>query len=302
MQVPTSQLLSEYLINTRDASAANAVVGKQRMDQHYTFLLSQANNHITERKKYGNLKDGQRAYLMPMDYIPNGLKMVRVYVGGKWTELYPMLPTTHWGELTSVVVSTSIPTQFNLKNEQGRMYLELDGVPTANAVANLEITYLGYQDPLTFPDNYATGTVSVENDSAILTGSGTTFTSAMIGRFIRINNGKDFYELVAFGSTTVMSMLHNYQEDDLSGASFVIAEVPRLPHEFHYTIMYGAVADYYLPKNSAKSKEFQDKYERDVRLMQARYQNKTQGSVTPGIPVRRNWPRVPSNYPNGLVT
>jgi len=302
MEVPTSQLLTEYLINTRDNSDANRARGKARMDHHYTFLLSQANNHVTERKMYGNLKGNQRSYYLPKNYLPNGMKIVRVYVNDRWQILEPVLPAEHWHEFTKDLTFTEEPTHYTVINEQGRPYLEIDGIPSLDADENLEITYLGYQDPLVFPDDYSVGTVNITHDTPYVNGTGTTFTEEMIGRFIKVTGGKAWYEITSFGSTILLSLAHNFSEPTTETIGYTIAEVPRLPHEFHYTPMYGAVYDYYLPKNAAKGRDYKELFDRDTILLQRRYQNKTQGSVKPGMPVNRGQSRVPYTYPNSTIT
>lgn len=71
-----------------------------------------------------------------------------------------------------------------------------------------------------FPDVYTTGTVSVTNDDATVTGSGTTFTSAMVGRQIKIDN--QIKTITSFTSTTSIEMESVWPEDSKSGASYSI--------------------------------------------------------------------------------
>lgn len=302
MQVPTSQLLKEYLVNTRDSSEDNKTIGKQRMDFHYTELVSATGNHLVERTKYGNMKGTQRSYLLPIDYIPNGLKLIRVFINDRWIPLVPTISLENWSYIVdSVQLNTEVYT-FTLKNEQGRMYIMFDPIPVDDASENIEITYLGYQDPLYFPDDVSVGKVSVRYDSADLLGSGSAFTKQMEGRFIRVNGGKEWIELVRYGSPTLFSMLHNWSFSDETDVSYVISEMPRLPHEFHYAIMYGAVADYYRPKDTEKCKQYENLYAIATVKISSNYKNKTQGSVTPGIQVSNTLRSVPFNYPTKLVT
>lgn len=71
------------------------------------------------------------------------------------------------------------------------------------------------------PSNlYNTGTVSVTNGSATVTGSGTTFTSGMVGRSFRID--ERLYVVNAFNSTTEIEIQPPYEGSTASGQSYEI--------------------------------------------------------------------------------
>lgn len=299
MQVPTSQLVSEYQLYTKDASAANVALGKQRMAVHYTNILSYAESYVVERTKYGSAKAGQRSYLLPPDYIK--MKSVRFYDGAKWHSPEEIKNLERWHELTSVVHSVSIPDYWFVINEQGNMHLELEGVPVAEGTNNIEIVYEGFQDRLLFPADYVTGTVVMTNGSQTVTGSGTTFTSAMAGRFIRPTDGKYWYDIKAYNSATNLTLVNYFQETTLSGAGFVIAEIPRVPPEYGYTILWGACRDYWITRDTAMYNRFEKLYLADVASLRQRYKAKTKGAVTKGRPVNYRAPSVPRNYPSGLI-
>lgn len=70
-------------------------------------------------------------------------------------------------------------------------------------------------------DVYTTGTISVNNDSFTVTGSGTSFTSSMEGQSILI--GEFWYPILTVGSTTSITLGSNYIGSNVSGATFIIA-------------------------------------------------------------------------------
>lgn len=292
-------MLNEYLRFTRDSSAANQERGKERLDHYVTFLFSEASNYVVERTKYGDLKQDQRSYLLMPDYIK--VKRVRVYIGGIWYLLEPILNYDKWAEHTSLNTTVSIPTHYTILNEQGNMHLELDGVPDADSDNSLEVLYEGYQNRLLFPTEYATGTIAINNDEVTIAGTGTAFTSSMINRFIRPTNGKYWYELDEFGSTLAMSLVNKFQETSISASTYVIAEVCRLPSEYHYTPIWAAAMDYYRPVNRAKAKDFEEPYVRELLMLQNKYKSKTKGRITPGTPVGGMNPNVPRNYPKSRI-
>jgi hypothetical protein len=69
---------------------------------------------------------------------------------------------------------------------------------------------------------YATGTVTVTNGSATVTGSGTTFTSAMVGRYFHVAGDTDRYLISAFVSATEITLSTVYGGTGGAGQSYNI--------------------------------------------------------------------------------
>ena len=71
-------------------------------------------------------------------------------------------------------------------------------------------------------NDYSTGTVSITTDSATITGSGTTWTSAMVGRKIRFNGKYPYYRIKTFTSTTELILEQPVQETTDTAATYII--------------------------------------------------------------------------------
>jgi hypothetical protein len=86
---------------------------------------------------------------------------------------------------------------------------------------------------------YETGTVSVTNASATVTGSGTTFTSGMVGRKIRVNSENAYYRIKTFVSTTELTLEVNYQGSTATGETYsIFKDEYRLPADLdRYKVM-----------------------------------------------------------------
>lgn len=69
---------------------------------------------------------------------------------------------------------------------------------------------------------YSTGTVTATTGSKTVIGSGTTFTSAMVGRKIRLGNEMAYYFIAAYVSTTEIILQNPYQGDGGFGLSYTI--------------------------------------------------------------------------------
>lgn len=298
--IPTSTLISEYQTYTKNTETTHVANGKARMDYYYMFLMSEANNHVVERTKYGNSVDGQRSYLLPPDYIT--MKSVRFYSGNQWHRVIECENPDLWHELTAVATEVTIPDTWFSYNEQGNMYMELNGIPNADGSENIEIVYEGLPNRLLFPTDYTAGTIAVNQGSAAVVGTSTTFTSAMVGRFIRPTNGKYWYEIKSYTDATHITLVNVFQEASISGSNYTIAELMRLPAEFSYTPVWGAAMDYWAIHDEDKFKLFEKKYIRDLQLLRDKYQSKSKGAVIPGRRVDRVGRGYPFNYPRTLST
>lgn len=69
---------------------------------------------------------------------------------------------------------------------------------------------------------YTTGTVSVVNGSSAIIGVGTLWTSAMVGRKIRIASGQPYYRIKSINSTTALTLTTLFQSDTIVGGTYNI--------------------------------------------------------------------------------
>ena len=69
---------------------------------------------------------------------------------------------------------------------------------------------------------YTTGTVAVTVASASIVGTGTTWTSAMVGRKFALTTGSDWYRVLTFVDTTHLTLDRVYVEATASGSAYTI--------------------------------------------------------------------------------
>ena len=82
---------------------------------------------------------------------------------------------------------------------------------------------------------YDTGTVLPTLASTTLTGSGLTFTAAMVGRKVRIEGDWRYYRIAAFVSAAEVTLNEAYENDDLAGTNRnykIFVDEYNLPMEF----------------------------------------------------------------------
>ena len=84
------------------------------------------------------------------------------------------------------------------------------------------------------PAIYNTGTVTVTLNSTTVTGSGTTFTAAMVGRQFRIGLAAPVYTIAQFVSATQIELDQVWGSDSASGAAYSIYQCFfTVPSDFH---------------------------------------------------------------------
>jgi hypothetical protein len=101
-----------------------------------------------------------------------------------------------------------------------------------------------YVKKITPMTEYSTGTVTATNASTTITGSGTTWTSGMVGQYFRVDsNGlgdsSKWYRIAAYVSGTQLTLETAYEEATESALEYHISSSPTaFPSEFHEFILY----------------------------------------------------------------
>lgn len=160
-----------------------------------------------------------------------------------------------------------------------RIYL----YPTPSTVKTYTLIYETESVDLS-EDDYTTGTVStLANGGLTVTGVGTTWTSAMVGRFLKINSNKRWYRISGVGSTTSITLASPYQGTAISAGteSYTIGELPRLPGNVHTTIVDGALWDFYtyFKKDASMARVYEIRYRDGVKKAKRRGQDRYSSKV-----------------------
>lgn len=91
-----------------------------------------------------------------------------------------------------------------------------------NELTNAILPYLNDESFFTTVAPYETGTVTATNASKTITGSGTTFTAAMVGRKIRVDDQIAYYRIAAYVSATEVTLEAPYQGTTGSSLTYSI--------------------------------------------------------------------------------
>jgi len=125
-------------------------------------------------------------------------------------------------------------------------------------------------------DDYTTGTiVTLANGDTAVTATGTTFTSAMAGRYLKITADGIWYKIASFGTTTTLTLDKNYEGLSIAAGSeaYTIGEMPRTPESTHIIPAYYALMQYYMgfKQSVTKADYYRKLYETDLKRAKATF-------------------------------
>lgn len=222
----------------------------------------------TSRRTFSTVAD-QQYYDLPADCIR--IKTLVITIASVPYPLEQIDDEDVWNELNMRESSSDIPEFYYIRgsNEVG-----IFPIPSSSNTDAAAIRYERRMRDMSAAD-YTTGTITLTNDSTTVTGAGTTFTEAMVGRWIRINDpdGDGFwYQIEDFTSTTVVVLARKYQGETLAGASFTIGEMPDIPEEFHENLIDYACFRYYRRrKDRGMARDFKNDFDDALVECQANY-------------------------------
>ena len=172
------------------------------------------------------------------------LESARIDVGSITPPLEVVNSQARWDYLTQLDVSSGFPTAIFPRQYDFGLY------PTPSAIYTVYLTGSFYPIYMT-ADDYNTGTITLTNADATVIGSGTTFTSAMAGRFLvqSDSNGDpndNWYKIDTFTDTTHVELIRNYSGTTASSLNYIIGQSPEIPEELHDFIPYDVASKYYM--------------------------------------------------------
>jgi hypothetical protein len=175
-------------------------------------------------------------------HIPSGLiafESVTIAIGDINYPLKPVNNQYMWDKLQQLdITSSDIPQYYFPRQYDFGIYPKPNAVYTGTVVGNFLPTRLSVAD-------YFDGTISTTQNDATVTGSGTTFTADMVGRWFRAGTGGQWYKITSFTSTTSIELETVFEESSVSGSGYLIAQTPEVPEELHQYIPFRAAANYY---------------------------------------------------------
>lgn len=143
---------------------------------------------------------------------------------------------------------------------------------------------------LTIADYTTGGILTTVVGSTTITGTGTTFTASMVGRYLRItesdtaNKGDGFwYEILSYTSATVINTVRAYAGTAITtgNAAYTISQCSLLPEQYQDLPIYGSLRTYFTSRNPdpVKAQFYQGMYNEMYHTMETDYLLKNESYV-----------------------
>ncbi len=172
--------------------------------------------------------------------------------------------------------TSDYPTHYHITGDS----LEIYPVPTSTATSATGTMYYIKRIVDMTADDYTTGTLTLTNGSATVTGSGTTFTAAMVGRYLKGTVEARWYELSAYTSATVMTLKKAFQGTTGSSLAYTIGEMSPIPEDYHALLWYQSVAMYWMMKKETdQAAYYQALYDKGRKDFFNAYSKRTRSQI-----------------------
>lgn len=235
-------------------------------------------------------------YDNPADLVK--VKQAYVTVGSTQYNLEQIYDEDLWQALQATMISSynDAATHIFVRRDSFEIF------PGASSAGNtITLRYEAGGKTLQY-DDYSDGTVSdLANGATTVTGSGTTFTAAMAGRYLKIDSDGVWYKITSFTSTTVVELDRNYQGTTISSGSeaYTIGEMPRTPATTHHIPALYAAMNYYLgyKQNENKAALYKRLYDRDMEAAITAYHDRYASNYIIGGYKQRLRRKYNPNYP-----
>lgn len=156
-------------------------------------------------------------------------------------------------------------------------------------------------------DDYVTGSITtLANESKAVTGSGTTWTSSMVGRVLKITSHPQEFEIASVESTTTLTLVQDYDGISISSGSeaYKIKEVMQIPESTHILPVYYANWHYYLgfKQSTSKASEWKQLYKDGLKEAKGLYGKRFSSKYIPPTPSVYQARNVNPNLYPGRIT
>ncbi len=148
-----------------------------------------------------------------------------------------------WDRLHIVPLTSTFPVAIFPRRDDFGVF------PTPQSAVTF--TIVGNYQPINMSiDDYNTGTITVSQNSTVITTTGGTFTADMVGKYFSIADSTRLpvgyaYRISSFTSASVMGLESYFEESSVVDGNFVIFDSPNIPEELQEFLPYRAAAVYF---------------------------------------------------------
>lgn len=289
---------------TNNSSSTNLSLMDELINDSYRRICAEKDWPFLQKSSTASTVSGTQFYDLPYDL--DLLINVTVTIGSTLYIPRECPNREMWDILNQTTTfQSNFPEYYYIYNGQVGFY------PTPSTSTSNAITYNYRRRVVDLSRaDYTTGTVDIiTNGSTVVTGSGTTWTTPMIGRYLRVtatdavasSGDMAWYEIATRTSNTVIGLVKNYSGTSLTtgaSATYIIGQMPILPEAFHDLPVYQAVEVFYSSINPDAKRAEIYKRKGDELMAKLRYDY---GTKTTDPSLHDNYPR-PIGNPNLFIT
>lgn len=262
-----------------DDSATTVRKAKRDLNIANNKLLEYIGREVTHLTVHADIEESQMWYQLP----ENCIRVAEAWIeqNGNKYGLTDVQSEREWNVLTSNTVSTATyPQSMHIR---GQDQIGVYPLPSADIDNGLVISFEPDQVAMA-NDDYTTGTAAISQNSQTVTGTGTVWTSAMIGRIFRIDADGRWYKIRDVASNTSMT-LDNYFIGPSASSAYTIGEASTLPASFHDSLAdYALMRGWQRRKDRANASDFKALWDEAVILIKEKYSSSTTGAVVSARP------------------
>lgn len=234
----TEDYVSKHAGNLATSTVEDFI--KEHLNKRYQHALSVLADYKTQwTPRTCVTVANQQYYYNPPDM--NTIESATMTIGGRAWPLRIVNSYSSWNQLNKFIIAGTIVPQFIFPRQRD---FGIWPIPKADGYT---VTLVGnLQDVEMTVSDYVTGTVNLTQNSQVVTGVATTFTSSMVGRWFKATGGdKRWYRIATYVTATDVRLETYYEGNSVNGVTYVIGESPNLPDEIHEILPHGAAADFY---------------------------------------------------------
>lgn len=284
---------------SQDNTAASLVIGKRNINMGQKILESEI-GYPPEEDTRTFTTTTTDTYNLPENYI----RLIELYVTVGTTrylaeQIYDERSWQMFKRRTSGLSSDYLKNCF-IRQKTFEIY------PTPSVgTYTMTMIYEALSKDMVNAD-YVTGTVTtLAAAGTVITGSGTVWTSAMIGRYVKIDSDGQFYRVTARSADTGITIANPYQGIAISGGSeaYTIGEIPRTPPATHIIPVYFALWKHFegVRRDAKMGLYYKGLFEQNTQWAKATFGNRYSSQVIPSMRyLRRRSILNPNWYPESI--
>lgn len=275
----TTQYTADFINFTNNTSSDNVTLGLKLVNDAMRYLVGIFFFNESTYTVPGGTVSNQAGYQLPF----NNKQVINttVLIGSVLYQPQEVSTRKAYDALNVIPFQNDYAQYYYIYNNQ----LLLWPAP-ASAGDPITINYKRRLRDLSAPD-FTSGTVTVSNGSASVTGSAGNWTTNMAGRWLNIpqttsntTSGDDeWYQIASVTNGTTLILDNQYQGQSITSTAggYTIGEVPILPEDFQDLPLYRACYIYYtfINSNTEKSDYFKALYDEGYARLEAEFGSKT---------------------------